>query len=228
MRKITVVCLAILTWLLFSIKGTRAASFEVTNQGNPVVITCAKGDLNCRLFSPVIFKNVSGRTIYEARVWTDNSVLEFTNNSGNYVKSLSVFSQTYEPGYGPNLGVRVIPPNTWGVGVHSEKLYIDGKVCNNAVNPPDCLYNGADEFVVNIRMTDPTPISTKLNGDANGDGRADLVDFSIWKIEYMATNGIPVTSFDYSGPKKADFNMDGKIDLSDFVIWKNNYINFVY
>ena len=61
------------------------------------------------------------------------------------------------------------------------------------------------------------------SGDANGDGKADLVDFSIWKIEYMATNGMPVTSFDYSGPKKADFNQDGRVDLADFVVWKNNY-----
>lgn len=54
------------------------------------------------------------------------------------------------------------------------------------------------------------------NGDANGDEKADLVDFGIWKAEYLAT--IKTVQ------SKADFNCDGKVDLVDFGIWKSEYL----
>jgi len=46
-------------------------------------------------------------------------------------------------------------------------------------------------------------------GDANGDGKIDLLDYSIWKREFV------------SGVKeKADFNGNGTVDLADYNIWK--------
>jgi len=54
------------------------------------------------------------------------------------------------------------------------------------------------------------------NGDTNGDGIVDLVDFGIWKAEYLATVK--------AVQSKADFNCDGKVDLVDFGIWKSEYL----
>lgn len=51
-------------------------------------------------------------------------------------------------------------------------------------------------------------------GDANGDSKIDLVDFGIWKTEYL-----PGTK------NRADFNKDGSVNLVDFGIWKREYLN---
>jgi len=53
-------------------------------------------------------------------------------------------------------------------------------------------------------------------GDANGDGKVDLVDFAYWKREYISKL-----------IAKADFNKDGKVDLVDFSVWKNEYLHLL-
>ena len=62
------------------------------------------------------------------------------------------------------------------------------------------------------------------NSIPTGDGKADLVDFAIWKNEYLTFLQNPVTSFD-SSMRKSDFNKDGKVDLVDFSIWKSVYLS---
>ena len=61
--------------------------------------------------------------------------------------------------------------------------------------------------------TTPTAAATPqpLRGDANGDGVVDILDYNIWRDEFL---GILTT-------KKSDFNHDGIIDLLDFNIWRN-------
>ena len=54
----------------------------------------------------------------------------------------------------------------------------------------------------------------KIDGDANGDGKVDLVDFAIWKSEFLKK----------VNTKRADFNNDKKVDKDDFKIWKAIYI----
>jgi hypothetical protein len=49
--------------------------------------------------------------------------------------------------------------------------------------------------------------------DSNGDGTINLLDFGIWKTEYL-TNTV----------SKADFNNDVKVNLLDFCIWKSAYL----
>jgi hypothetical protein len=56
-----------------------------------------------------------------------------------------------------------------------------------------------------------TPSCQRSNGDANGDGQISLVDFEIWRSEFV--NGIK---------SKADFNCDNKVSLADFEIWRRN------
>lgn len=53
-------------------------------------------------------------------------------------------------------------------------------------------------------------------GDANCDKIIDLVDFTIWKSEYISGNG-----------RKTDFNCDKIVDLADFTIWKKSYLSMV-
>jgi hypothetical protein len=54
-------------------------------------------------------------------------------------------------------------------------------------------------------------------GDADGNGMVDLVDFAIWKSEYLSVT--PPLSL------RADFNKSRRVDLVDFAIWKKAYLN---
>ena len=68
----------------------------------------------------------------------------------------------------------------------------------------------------NLSVT-PNPSGTStptLAGDANGDGKVDLVDFAIWKSEFLKK----------VNTKTADFNNDKKVNKDDFKIWKAIYI----
>lgn len=54
----------------------------------------------------------------------------------------------------------------------------------------------------------PSPITVIKKGDANGDGKVDGADYTIW----------------LSGSLDGDFNEDGRVDGVDYVIWINNYL----
>ncbi len=56
----------------------------------------------------------------------------------------------------------------------------------------------------------PIPTRVAIAGDANGDGVVDILDYNIWRDEFLGT----LTT------KTSDFNHDGKIDLLDFNIWR--------
>lgn len=62
----------------------------------------------------------------------------------------------------------------------------------------------------------PTPVPTRapVEGDYNGDFAVDVLDFNIWRDEYL---GVLTT-------KNSDANKDGIIDLIDFAIWKNRFV----
>lgn len=65
----------------------------------------------------------------------------------------------------------------------------------------------------------PTPTSTtstckKNQGDANCDGKIDLVDFEIWRKEFTGT----------LSTKQSDFNSSSIVDLIDYEIWRRNGI----
>jgi hypothetical protein len=59
------------------------------------------------------------------------------------------------------------------------------------------------------------PSETPKQGDANGDGKVDGIDYVAWLSHYNqdTTNGF----------RDGDFNTNGKVDGVDFVIWLNNY-----
>lgn len=60
----------------------------------------------------------------------------------------------------------------------------------------------------------PTPTPTVKPGDANGDGKVDDQDYTIWLAHYGQS---------LSGPANGDFNNDGKVNGIDYVIWLNTY-----
>ncbi len=63
----------------------------------------------------------------------------------------------------------------------------------------------------------PTPPSQPGKpGDANGDGKVDGVDYTIWLNHYL----LPSTQ----GAQDGDFNADGKVDGVDYSIWLKNYL----
>ena len=67
-----------------------------------------------------------------------------------------------------------------------------------------------------IPTTSPTvtPTATPKPGDANGDGKVDETDYSIWLSHFSQT---------VTGVTNGDFNGDGHVDGIDYTIWLNNY-----
>ncbi|KKS97706.1 MAG: hypothetical protein UV73_C0006G0060 [Candidatus Gottesmanbacteria bacterium GW2011_GWA2_43_14] len=53
-----------------------------------------------------------------------------------------------------------------------------------------------------------------INGDANGDGFVDGLDYVVWLNHYNQSA---------TGSGNGDFNNSGKVDGLDYVIWLNNY-----
>jgi len=50
------------------------------------------------------------------------------------------------------------------------------------------------------------------SGDADGDGKVDLVDFSIWQGEFLGGSGT-----------RADFDENGRVDMTDFAVWLGSF-----
>jgi len=60
--------------------------------------------------------------------------------------------------------------------------------------------------------TPPVLCNLKPQGDANCDGKVDLLDFEFWRAEYLGERQT----------EEADFNKDGNVNLLDFEVWKMN------
>ena len=60
----------------------------------------------------------------------------------------------------------------------------------------------------------PSPSPSPLKpGDANGDGKVDGIDYTVWLSHYNHT---------ISGATNGDFNNSGKVDGVDYVLWLGN------
>ncbi len=58
-----------------------------------------------------------------------------------------------------------------------------------------------------------TPSCVKKNqGDANCDGKINIIDFEYWRLDYLGGT-----------TAKGDFNGSGKTDMVDFEIWRKNF-----
>jgi hypothetical protein len=58
------------------------------------------------------------------------------------------------------------------------------------------------------------PTVVKRVGDFNNDGKVDVIDFGVWKSEYLGK----------TTTKLGDANGDGKVNLVDFVAWKTEFL----
>ncbi len=73
---------------------------------------------------------------------------------------------------------------------------------------------GADSALSEIPVTFAgSQTCDKSTGDADCNGIIDMVDFEIWRKEYMGN--LTTTN--------ADFNADAKVSMPDFEIWRSNY-----
>ncbi len=84
---------------------------------------------------------------------------------------------------------------------------------NNTTNP--CTVSPTPT-IPGATNTPPPPTATPTGpvpGDANGDKKVDIIDYQIWRDEYLGN----------VATKQADFNKDGKIDLIDFSIFRNAF-----
>lgn len=61
----------------------------------------------------------------------------------------------------------------------------------------------------------PTPIPNVRTGDANNDGKVDMLDYNVWYNNYLASG---VMGYTYG-----DFDNNGRTDGIDYVKWLNNY-----
>ena len=124
------------------------------------------------------------------------------------------------------IGLECLAPSSW---LHMGT----GSVCVKKCTPLPACVNGVDDGSGNKVFCDPqpgvvycpsvSPLPTwvlGIKGDANGDGKVDLVDFVRWKYEYVEMTAGEVKQLGYS----SDFNNDGKVDLIDFSIWKSAYL----
>lgn len=62
--------------------------------------------------------------------------------------------------------------------------------------------------------------STSATGDTNCDGLIDLVDFSIFRQDYLDYLAGKITAAD----SVCDFNKDGRIDLQDYEVFRINFV----
>lgn len=117
------------------------------------------------------------------------------------------------PGISPSPTVRVCPtaPACDGEIIVDDLLSVASTcpVYACLTVTPQMTLTSAPSFSPTI----PTQCPLKPKGDANCDGKVDLIDFEIWRKEYRGE----LTS------KDADFNSDGKVDLIDFETWRRTY-----
>lgn len=65
----------------------------------------------------------------------------------------------------------------------------------------------------------PTPTPTPIPGDIDGDGQATILDFNIWRCEFLG-DGVCAAP---PSTKTADMDKDGSVTILDFNIWRSSF-----
>ncbi len=184
--------------ILFSVSGFCFRDLTVSNDsagtldGNNSWIQCAQEGEICQL-------NGSGTVRYgRDPVW-------YTKN--NVSGGIACNSQTF--GY-VNVN-EATDPNALKVK-HCEYLYQGGPLPLPSEST-GLLINSPAPLPSSTTISN-TPGCVQTQGDANGDGQATGVDFSMWTTEFL--NG---------SVNRADFNCDGRVNGIDFTIWSNAYLS---
>jgi hypothetical protein len=200
--------------------GKKVWGFSVSDCHNYSDINCMKkfirvsaNDLNVE----EILKNIKNGNFYSARIVNKDFNLKVSVSDGNIIAATDIGTTIEFIGINGNIKKRVLSSKSVSFSPNGSEKYIRVK----AKGSDGSLVWSNPLFISQVTPTITltvkpivTPIVTIKIGDANGDNKADLIDFSIWKKEYL-NNQI----------EKADFNNDKKIDLVDFSVWKNSYLN---
>ncbi len=155
-----------------------------------------------------------------AHLWIANSNYQWNNQTPAAVSGTVTVT-----GFSPNSGYKAEWWNTHTGTVTSTQtissdasgnlpISINNLVTDLAVRIGD--YSAGPTSSPSITVTAiPTPTPMLKPGDANGDGRIDDLDYTIWANNYGIINA--------TGPRQGDFNNDHRVDDLDYTIWANNY-----
>ena len=81
---------------------------------------------------------------------------------------------------------------------------------------PDGTLSHTYEIIKSVFSVTPTPTTRQSSCDPTGDGSVDLLDFQLWKDEFLLVKRSTHTDC---------FHRDGKVDLLDFQAWKDISFN---
>ncbi|HVZ67573.1 MAG TPA: dockerin type I repeat-containing protein [Patescibacteria group bacterium] len=77
--------------------------------------------------------------------------------------------------------------------------------------------------IANASVTPGSTCALKSKGDANCDGKVNIIDFNSWRDNYLL--GSNPTATPPSSFLVADFNGDGAVNILDFNIWRDGFLS---
>ena len=75
---------------------------------------------------------------------------------------------------------------------------------------------GNESVLYLVKTEGPTPTPVLKQGDANGDGLVNGIDFIIWLTHYNQTT--------IRKNLDGDFDGNGKVEVNDYSVWLSNYL----
>ena len=188
------------------------------------------------LQSSTFFQDTTGKPALAPFVWSDSKPFPGGPNAGKtFTMSDTIQSEIdlklrhpnlkvlwtfyyFDPWYSPGGNQSALNFTYW----NQYKSSLDGALIYSSTYKGELMNTNwltsfSNTLPVPTAIPTITPTVTPILklGDANGDGKVDLVDFGIWKNEYLGK----LTT------KLSDFNKSGVVDLGDFGVWKKAYLN---
>lgn len=159
--------------------------------------------------------------------WSDDDVpVSFPDNVQNINNSMCNIATEINGGLNPNQGSPGVIDTTYYCAVAGngwEQIkgsnFSAGRIrfllAGVAPSPPPDFGKMPPMLIMTPTLVPPTATLTpgKL-GDANGDMKVDILDFAMWKSEYLGQKNTKTT----------DFSGDGKVNILDFAVWKTEYL----
>ena len=171
----------------------------------------------------------------------DNTSVVFVTNKDFYKINIATQVKTlivsfpdivpYYPSFSPN-GAQIVFSGSGSTTNYYWILFTinaDGSNIRQVTPNGFGYYLSSRNWAVDPDYTVPTPIPTNtpipptptpIPADINRDGTINILDFNIWRCEFVG-NGICANP---PSNKNADINNDGVIDIIDFSIWRIAFV----